>query len=443
MGATSFIFLNHASFIVRTGNNFLLTDPWYMKPAFGSWLPVPPLFIHPVYLTSLKGLKILISHAHDDHFDDEFVSLFDKKTIFITAQYKSKSVTRRLNKLGFFNVIEVGSEGESLDGFHIKSFINPIVSHDDALYSIRTDDALLIHANDCWNPLTESTLITLQSEFLKVPKDNGILMSQSNSASGFPLTYNNFTNERKETLLVEKIRKMSEQGIKNAAEIGVNKFLGYAGYSLPFVKNHEEYISQSIFPQPSYIKSLVDSDHLGVEILNMVPGDSFSFAEGVQSFAWEFSGDIKNKSIDFYNHYKHSNHGDSYNLKDIDNTEEFKNKIKYFLLDFEEEVLSQIERKNYEPTILNKVMKLKVEDFGYSISLMFGKGIGNYKTFNKKIILKSSMMNSVLLGTSTFENLYVGYNARFERNPENVYNRDIIMHLINFSYKYQSIRKSK
>ena len=74
--------VNHASVLIQEGDNFILTDPWYEQPAFGSWLPVPPTSIHPVYLLALAKdnpkFKILISHGHDDHLDDEWLSLFPK-----------------------------------------------------------------------------------------------------------------------------------------------------------------------------------------------------------------------------------------------------------------------------------------------------------------------------------------------------------------------------
>ena len=67
-------YVNHASILVQCGQEFVLTDPWYERPAFGSWLPVPPPAWHPVFLQTLarsaKCFIILVSHGHDDHLDD-------------------------------------------------------------------------------------------------------------------------------------------------------------------------------------------------------------------------------------------------------------------------------------------------------------------------------------------------------------------------------------
>ena len=30
-------YLNHASVMIQKDDNIIVTDPWYKKPAFGSW----------------------------------------------------------------------------------------------------------------------------------------------------------------------------------------------------------------------------------------------------------------------------------------------------------------------------------------------------------------------------------------------------------------------
>jgi L-ascorbate metabolism protein UlaG (beta-lactamase superfamily) len=39
MISTRVQFINHSSVLIQTDNSFLLTDPSFQKPAFGSWLP--------------------------------------------------------------------------------------------------------------------------------------------------------------------------------------------------------------------------------------------------------------------------------------------------------------------------------------------------------------------------------------------------------------------
>jgi len=68
---TSLMFVNHASLLIKKGHRYLLTDPWYLRAGFGSWLPTFQQYVHPTYLAALGDkLTILISHGHDDHCDD-------------------------------------------------------------------------------------------------------------------------------------------------------------------------------------------------------------------------------------------------------------------------------------------------------------------------------------------------------------------------------------
>ena len=69
--------VNHSSLLFKLHNNkyTFLTDFWNLTPAFGSWLPSAPPIYHPNYLASLsfqKNFYLVISHAHDDHIDDNF-----------------------------------------------------------------------------------------------------------------------------------------------------------------------------------------------------------------------------------------------------------------------------------------------------------------------------------------------------------------------------------
>ena len=99
------MFQNHSSLLIQHGDKYLLTDPWFIQPAFGSWLPTLPPYIHPAYIAALdERLTILVSHGHDDHFDDKLFEIFNKETKFVTANFKAPSVINRLRKLGFENM---------------------------------------------------------------------------------------------------------------------------------------------------------------------------------------------------------------------------------------------------------------------------------------------------------------------------------------------------
>ena len=47
-------------------------------------------------------------------------------------------------------------------------------------------------------------------------------------------------------------------------------------------------------------------------------------------------------------------------------------------------------------------------------------------------------MTQVLNGDILFENLYSGYEGQWERFPSDVYNRDIVMFVVMYSYVYMN-----
>ena len=125
------ILLNHSSLLISHQGRYLLTDPWHLKPAFGSWMPTFQQYIHPSYLSALgTNLAIIISHGHDDHCDDNLLKIFDPSTTFIVPNFRSQSVLKRIRGLGFDNVIplELG-ECSSLkvhdSHFRISGFVSP------------------------------------------------------------------------------------------------------------------------------------------------------------------------------------------------------------------------------------------------------------------------------------------------------------------------------
>ncbi|HWY36912.1 MAG TPA: MBL fold metallo-hydrolase [Bacteroidia bacterium] len=443
MSTTRVMFLNHSSVIIRFENEYLWCDPWFEKPAFGSWLPTFPLFSHPVYIASLeKKLSLLISHGHDDHCDDDLLQLLDNNTPVISSDFSSPSVKNRVKKLGFNQYHAASESGVQVGPFFVKSFRNEDISEDDAAYLIKTKDAVIIHCNDNWFPMSENHIAQIKKEIADVGEKNVLFMSQTNSASGFPLNYTSFSPQEKAEILKKKVHSMIAAGLNNAAKIGAPYFHSYAGYASVFVKGKDEYLSQSIFPTAHYIKTEMASQiPPGLEVLDFYPGDVFDFKRVQRSF---YSGNytdeaLKKYSSKFYNLYGHVNKCDTYNLDAAPANKEMINaKLDFFLGKFDEFVKGKNAASDYYSSITGKTLKITVPDCDLAVSLKFGSGITTEKNFNKEIIVNSNLLLKVLNGEILFENLYTGYNAEFNRVPKDVYNKDIVMFIVMFSYVYRN-----
>lgn len=442
MVATRIMFINHASFVVQYQDQYLYCDPWHESPAFGSWLPTFPMFCHPVYLAALKDkMSLLISHGHDDHCDERLLSLFDRDTPIVTSDFVSPSVTGRVGRLGFDNFHLAGREGIELGDFQIWSIRNDSISEDDAIYIIKTPDALIIHCNDNWFPLTDDIAGFIRQRVAQA--DGRVLyMSQTNSASGYPLNYRNYSLEERRELLRSKVEGMIKVGLQNCATVGAPYFVSYAGFASVFVKDKPEYFDAGIVPSAGYIKTTL-AEHIpeSVSVLDMYPGDVFDFSSLQSSLLSGYEDEaIKQKSRHYYEIYGQINACDTYAQPLTSSGEAFETRLDYFLRRFDEFVQAKVERHGLADSIVGKSMAFNIEgDGGVSKVLRFGSGLVDPQQqgpANKEMFVSRDMMDKVITGKALFENLYTGYEAEFRRNPADVYNRDIVMAIVMYSYVY-------
>ena len=440
-------FQNHSSLLIQHEDRYLLTDPWYNKPAFGSWLPSMAPYVHPSYLAALGDkLTILVSHGHDDHFDDTLLEIFDRETKFITANFKSPSVVNRLKKIGFENIVTVGEDEQDIDGLVISSYVVPDFSHDDATYLIRSDDGAIIHANDNWHEFTEAHLDIIKSRVSAYSKPSILLFSQTNSASGFPLNYRNFTADEKQKILKEKVAKMVAGGLQNAFSLGLERMFSYAGFATVYVKD-KNYQNEGLFPTAEYLTQLLVEQEISypIDIPNLYPGDSVTLPSGNIETAFITGykdSKIKGSTDKFYDVYKLKANCISYREIEL-SSENFETWIDYFLTQFDSFVRSRVQgADSHYTTLIGKKFSIAVELVnGGSITktVKFGDGLVEWESkANKVCYVGESALYSILKGEALFEDLYTGYNAEWERFPENEYNRDIVMMIVMFSYVYRN-----
>ena len=90
--------INHSSLLFKFKESIVLTDFWNTSPAFGSWLPSALPFYNPTYLASLSyedNFYLVISHAHDDHMDNDFLGkYFNKNMKIIINEFPSPSLKK-------------------------------------------------------------------------------------------------------------------------------------------------------------------------------------------------------------------------------------------------------------------------------------------------------------------------------------------------------------
>lgn len=442
MSRTEVLFLNHASVLVKYDGEFLLCDPWFETPAFGSWLPVPALFCHPTYLSALGDkLRILISHAHDDHCDNAFLKLFDSGTHVFSSDYPSHSVKKRVARSGLRQFQTADRHGVRTGPFEIRSFRSENYSTEDALYTIRTPDALIVHCNDLWNAMEPDVENALREQVRLAGSNNTLYMTQTNSSSGFPLTYQNFSPEEKQAQLEKKVERMITQGLTNAATVGARYFLSYAGFAGIFVKDKPEYNALNLFPTPHFIERRCrHAIPETLKILDMLPGDVFDFESVRPSFFREsLQWERWKKACDDY--YELS--GVTTNCGAFTPTEQLpsptRGELQGFLSEFDSFAVERATKTGFHKTILGKTFGIEIADDSVTASVCFGDGVSDsIEECDKVMRVSGTNMTAVIRGQMLFEGLYTGYLAEFRRKSIESYNRDIISYLVLFSYHYKA-----
>ena len=431
-------FINHSSILFSLGKNkkTFLTDFWYQSPAFGSWLPSALPIYHPTYLAGLsynKNFYLAISHAHDDHIDDDYLrKYFNPEAKIIINKFSGPSLFRRIQKIGFKNIIQVGSEVKKIEDVEVLSISNKKISNDDAALIFKDKKYCIYHGNDNWFKL-ESDNIKKIKEFSKNRKF--LFASQTNSASGYPITYPQFKNKSLE--LKKKVKKMLVSGLDNCNKVKANYFLPYAGYSTPYVKDHnyEKLIFQPIYKN---IKNLLSGKNK--KLLNIFCGGTIDLNNGNIEYPFDYDPEkIISITDKYFKEEKILENCDTYKKSYYKKTK--KQEVMSYLKSFNNFVDSYLTRyPNFYPSIRGKRLKFSIENnkkvtFSYSINI--GKKVQkNYIKCNKEFIIPSNLFKALFDKKITFENLYTGYESKIKRFPKNIYNRDIIVYLIMFGYKY-------
>ena len=424
--------------LIQNNDNIILTDPWYKKPAFGSWLSIPPSIYNPVYFLALAesnpNFSIVISHGHDDHFDDDFLSLMPEHTNVLIPKFDSIGVRKRLERCGLKNIKEFDSSGINHNGIEYKSYIFKDISMDDAFITIDTDKFIVAHGNDNWQKLPNDVLSFVKDDFSKHKKSNRLFMSQTNMADGFPLIYENCTDDEKNKLTKIRQDRMILTSIQNSLDVGCESFISYAGLSLPFIKGNEKLLDNAYCKSLDYIKQLVKDNNMNDIVLDMIPGDSYDFNRVEKLFGKQYySHDvIKNSSVKYYEKYGWIDSCDTYDMNSSRVTLSEKEKlIDIFIDNFKIFVDNKFKNTDgFQDDIFNINFTMKDRTTTKSCNFTLNPSANVVFTFDDVILEK------LLTAEINWENSYIGYESKVEVDSD--YNiGSLIRWLSMYGYVYQ------
>ena len=434
--------INHSSVLIQEGSEFILTDPWFEKPAFGSWLPVPPTSIPPAYLISLakscNGFTIVISHGHDDHLDDDFLSMFPRNISIVIPKYHSPGLLKRLQRIGFEKIIEAPTEGIKHRCFKICSYINMSISRDDAILTIETPESFIIHANDNWQEIEGANLEQIRDIARTYEPEHILYMSQCNLADGWPNIYTSYTEPERKYIHESRVKNIVSGSLFNADKIGARYFLNYAGYAAAFIKGNSTIRKRGSFKTNQYVEDIRKENNYNLEVLDILPGDCFDFTKIQKMFPGiELDpDDLKQSSYEFYESQGQIDKCDTYMSYENMPCDKLRTQMDQFLSGFSSFAEARAPSTGFNEDIVGFKVSFESSDSKVISTIVVG-GNGSFNGREVKFSASSKILSELLRGKLNWENLYIGYAGTVEVEPKDVNIRAVVRWLAMYGYVYQ------
>jgi len=423
--------VNHSSLFIKRNEFAILTDPWVHSVAFGGWKQSPGAddkIIKQALEFSGDKCLILISHGHDDHFDDNFIrENFSNSTIAI-AKFRSPGVRFRAQSVSDAEVIEVDQSGFNRNGFEIKAYINDKYTGDDAIFIIADKNHFLVHANDNWHIQPKHILSAISKDASAFDGSLIAWCSQVGIAGSWPIYYEQYSFKERTNIIKQALEKMLIGSLKNAVEIGASYLYAYANQSM-FI-NKVEYLQ--FYQRDVWINSLISkySDKYPLKIEQLFPGsklfDKNLSAKENPLFNANIT-ELKSENFDYHENECTGNKLFNVNFAELKSED---------LVCFENECNEYLNNKiNYKASHVglyidgsDRVIQAKAESkWGGELNIVASKDI----------------WVRVLNGSLNIEAMTIGGMCGIYKKDRDQNLRDIHIGLSNFGYKYQAIKNKK
>ena len=408
-GEMNITHLNHACAIFKLGDYRIATDPWCVGPAFvrGWWLanPSPENWLEQLLLCD----SIYISHSHSDHLNPHTLRhiVSKKPTILIIVPlFDSRSTYNRLVSMGFVNVIEV-------------PFNQSLALSSQACLKIYPDAAGREDSGFLLEYKGHRILNTVDSQNLNaglLPSVDVLMSSFASGASGFPVCWD-YGREQILAIVEKKRIGVLNKVARNISACSPKVFIPFAGYfseSHPLdmeikslnKKNSPEDVSRFLAhkfdgldvlaPKPGYVYDLTSTNFQNTGV--SCPQEN-NFETYLNCIEDEVEGSFELIS-DIQEYFEWAGYsGDRLALYVTEVSDDFSDVKREFCVDFS----------------------------GKNASIMDFSSVfdDSYRFLNMKV--RSIVFRYVLLKKLPWDEISIGFNARFSRTPD-VYNQGFWNH---------------
>jgi CMP-N-acetylneuraminate monooxygenase len=254
-------FLAHACLLIEYDGLRLITDPWLLGPCFmtGWWPALPPKDDALDLLCSADA--VYISHNHPDHMHEETLSVLRARrpdVPVLVPAFDTASTVRPVREMGFSNVqvLEFNSiyrVGES------PLLLSMLKSGD-----FRDDSGLYLQSDNC------SCLLVVDAKALNgmcLPnKIDFLAASFAGGASAYPWCYEHHTVEERAEINRRYLGAMRKRVVDHVRASSPRIFMPYAGF-------FKEAAPRDAFIRDNNTKNSVDS--IRKVLLEVTPGMTF------------------------------------------------------------------------------------------------------------------------------------------------------------------------
>jgi len=410
-------FINHACLIIKMGDITFATDPWIHDSAFcnGWWLADPSP------IDSFEALNdcdfIYISHNHPDHLHPQSLKKIRNDMPILTGNFLSDSTKEYLHYLGFSKVVAMDFSS-SLVNYEKEVMISVLKSGD-----FRDDSGLLFqHGNF-------KCLLTVDSNFLnfgKLPAVDLLCSSFAGGASGFPLCFENYSEEEKKAVITRNRGAIKATNISNIKITKPRFFMPYAGFFTESAERDRYIKERNIKNGVDDFESICNANR--ALLLNVKREQIFVF-EGSQLVCGKRDETEKMDS---------STRGVISNL----NAKEVDNKLKEVVInyfegcDFKDKLLVDLRPTNDDFSSENIGFILDFSSKHYSIfncssrvDSIEDEAISNGLRYLKIKVRREELLDVITNG-KPWEDLSIGFQCRIYRNP-NLYNSEFWFYFTN------------
>jgi UDP-MurNAc hydroxylase len=260
--------IGHAGFIITSGDKKLVCDPWFNPAFLKSWFPWPDNRHHMNAARTADALYI--SHAHEDHFDREFLKTMPDKGIeVLVPRFRSRYLAKEIKELGFTNVKEMSHRDSYwlFDSLDVTMLIDQSHKEDSALLcEDLVTNYRFLNSNDC--ELAASDW----------PQGIDLLAAQYSGAFWYPHCYD-YTQSQQVAKADEVVKNNIDRLCRRIKLTGAKQYLPSAGPAVFLDPELRHYNFSGIFPQFVDVEEEIERQCPDIKLHRAMHGGIYFFTD--------------------------------------------------------------------------------------------------------------------------------------------------------------------